>query len=119
MRHLLGALGVEGRVKSPTYALMEPYCLNGSSGFNSLDGFNAWHFDFYRFNDPQEFEDAGFHEVFSSRGLKLSEWPEKAAALLPEADLIVAISFVADFQTDCQRSVKFSAQTALGLTLLP
>ena len=110
VRHLLGALGAEGRVKSPTYALMEPYRLNG---------FDAWHFDLYRFNDPQEFEDAGFREVFSNPGLKLVEWPEKAAGLLPEADLIVAISFGSDEQSDDQRSVTFSAQTALGLKLLP
>ncbi len=106
MRHLFGALGVQGRVKSPTYALMEPY---------SLNGFEAWHFDFYRFNDPQEFEDAGFREVFSSPGLKLVEWPEKAAGLLPLADLIVVISF----HGNELRSVSFSAQTALGLSLLP
>jgi tRNA threonylcarbamoyladenosine biosynthesis protein TsaE len=114
VRHLLGALGAQGRVKSPTYALMEPY---------HLTGFDAWHFDFYRFNDPQEFEDAGFREVFSSAGLKLVEWPEKAAGLLPAADLIVSISF-ADNDSDNdndndQRQVSFSAQTALGLSLLP
>jgi tRNA threonylcarbamoyladenosine biosynthesis protein TsaE len=105
-RHLLGALGATGRIKSPTYAIMEPY---------TLPGFEAWHFDFYRFNDPQEFEDAGFREVFSSPGLKLVEWPDKAAGLLPRADLIVAISFTADDQ----RKVNFTAQTTLGLSLLP
>jgi tRNA threonylcarbamoyladenosine biosynthesis protein TsaE len=105
-RHLLGALGATGRVKSPTYALMEPY---------ALPGFEAWHFDFYRFNDPQEFEDAGFREVFASAGLKLVEWPDKAADLLPEADLIVSIAFGANDQRD----VSFTAQTALGMSLLP
>lgn len=104
-RHLLGALGATGRVKSPTYALMEPY---------ALTGFDAWHFDFYRFNDPQEFEDAGFRELFTSPGLKLVEWPDKAAGLLPEADLIVAITLT----HDDQRRVSFTAQTAVGLSLL-
>jgi tRNA threonylcarbamoyladenosine biosynthesis protein TsaE len=105
-RHLLGALGVTGRVKSPTYAIMEPYALNG---------FDAWHFDFFRFNDPQEFEDAGFREVFASPGLKLVEWPDKAAGLLPEADLIVTIGFDANDHRD----VSFAAQSALGSSLLP
>ena len=105
-RHLLGALGVIGRVKSPTYAIMEPY---------ALDGFDAWHFDFYRFNDAEEFEDAGFREVFASPGLKLVEWPDKAAGLLPEADLVVTIAF----DTNDQRDVSFTAQSALGLGLLP
>ena len=105
-RHLLGALGVQGRVKSPTYAIMEPY---------ELPDFNAWHFDFYRFNDPQEWEDAGFRDVFASPGLKLAEWPEKAQGLLPVADLALHI----DFGRDDQRVVRFTARTPLGVDLLP
>jgi tRNA threonylcarbamoyladenosine biosynthesis protein TsaE len=42
-----------------------------------------WHFDFYRFADPREWEDAGFRDIFASPGLKLAEWPEKAARCLP------------------------------------
>jgi tRNA threonylcarbamoyladenosine biosynthesis protein TsaE len=104
-RHLLGALGVQGRVKSPTYAIMEPYEMNG---------FNAWHFDFYRFNDPQEWEDAGFRDVFASPGLKLAEWPEKAAGLLPVADLSLSI----DFGPADQRITTLTAHTPLGAALL-
>ena len=74
MRHLLHALGVERPIKSPTYALMEPYEAGADAG-----GFAISHFDFYRFDDPQEWEDAGFRDVFASPGLKLVEWPEKAA----------------------------------------
>ena len=73
VRHLLHALGVDGRVKSPTYAVMEPYERPGHGGFAIA------HFDFYRFDDPQEWEDAGFRDVFAEPGLKLVEWPEKAA----------------------------------------
>ena len=62
VRHLLHALGVPGRVKSPTYAVLEPYRVEPLA----LD---IWHFDFYRFDDPQEFEDAGFRDVFASPGL--------------------------------------------------
>ena len=65
-RHLLHALGVVGAIKSPTYALMEPYVAAGSRG-----GFAIAHFDFYRFDDPDEWEDAGFREVFADSGLKL------------------------------------------------
>ena len=106
VRHLLQALGVQGRVKSPTYAVMEPY---------ELRGLAAWHFDFYRFNDPQEWEDAGFRDVFASPGLKLAEWPEKAAGLLPVADLRIDIAM----NDDDTRDVRFSAGTRLGLGLLP
>jgi tRNA threonylcarbamoyladenosine biosynthesis protein TsaE len=104
-RHLLHALGVQGRVKSPTYAVMEPY---------ELPGFEAWHFDFYRFNDPQEWEDAGFRDVFASDGLKLAEWPEKAEGLLPVPDLrMELIPLDGD-----QRRVTVHACTPLGLELL-
>jgi tRNA threonylcarbamoyladenosine biosynthesis protein TsaE len=105
-RYLLRALGVTGHVKSPTYALMEPY---------ELPGLVASHFDFYRFNDPQEFEDAGFRERFAAPGLKLAEWPDKAAGLLPEPDLRVTIEPGAGDA----RSVRFDACTARGRGLLP
>jgi len=111
-RHLLQALGVQGRVKSPTYALMEVY---------ELPAFTAWHFDFYRFDDPQEWEDAGFREVFASPGLKLVEWPEKAVGLLPVPDLRIDIALVAgDGDGDATtRQVRLGAATPLGLGLLP
>ncbi len=83
VRHLLQALGVSGRIKSPTYAVVEPY---------ELAGLNVWHFDFYRFADPREWEDAGFRDIFASPGLKLAEWPEKAGAMLPRADLDITIT---------------------------
>jgi tRNA threonylcarbamoyladenosine biosynthesis protein TsaE len=106
VRHLLFALGVQGRVKSPTYAVMEPY---------ELPGFNAWHFDFYRFDDPQEWEDAGFRDIFVMPGLKIAEWPEKAAELLPSADLRIHI----DIGRAESREVRFEAGSELGVELLP
>lgn len=77
-RHLLRALGVQGRIKSPSYAVVEPHLLPDMA---------IHHFDFYRFNDPQEWEDAGFRDIFAAPGLKLVEWPDKAAGLLPAPDL--------------------------------
>ena len=106
VRHLLHALGVPGRIKSPTYAVMEPY---------ELPGLKAWHFDFYRFDDPQEWEDAGFRDVFGSEGLKLAEWPEKADGLLPAPDLRLAIS-IGDGE---RRDVTAQALSELGRELLP
>ena len=106
VRHLLRALGVQGRIKSPTYAVVEPH--------ETPDGLQAWHFDFYRFSDPREWEDAGFRDVFASPGLKLAEWPEKAGALLPRADLVIHI----DAQADGTRRVSLHAPTATGRGLL-
>jgi tRNA threonylcarbamoyladenosine biosynthesis protein TsaE len=105
VRHLLRALGVQGRIKSPTYTVMEPYV---------LPGLVISHFDFYRFSDPREWADAGFRDVFASPGLKLAEWPQHAQAVLPTADLRLHIT-VADDET---RSVSIEAGTALGLELM-
>ena len=105
VRHLLRALGVQGRIKSPTYAVVEPH---------EAAGFPAWHFDFYRFNDPREWEDAGLRDIFAAPGLKLAEWPERAGGLLPEADLVIHIDTLADDH----REVTLHAGTALGEELL-
>ncbi len=103
-RHLLHALGVPGRIKSPTYAVVESY---------ELANLNIWHFDFYRFNDPHEWEDAGFRDIFASSGLKLVEWPEKAGAHLPRADLVIHLEAI----DDDARQVTLCAQSATGEAL--
>ena len=110
-RHLLHALGVTGAIKSPTYALLEPYRAGADRG-----GFEIAHCDFYRFDDAQEWEDAGFREVFAGPGLKLVEWPEKAAALLPCCDLRIEIA-PRDDRDD--RDVRFEALSPRGAALLP
>ena len=109
VRHLLHALGVPGRVKSPTYAVMEAYDLPVSG-----ETFEIRHFDFYRFDNPQEWEDAGFREVFASPALKLAEWPEKAAGFLPVADLRIEI----EPDAGEARAVVLQAMTARGAGLL-
>ena len=105
VRHLLRALGVQGRVKSPTYAVVEPY---------ELPDLHVWHFDFYRFSDPREWEDAGFRDIFASPGLKLAEWPDKAAGFIPQADLIIHL----EAMDDDVRDVVLTAQTPTGQALL-
>ena len=105
VRHLLQALGVTGRVKSPTYAVVEPY---------EVDTGHIWHFDFYRFNDPQEWQDAGFRDIFASEGLKLCEWPANANGMLPTPDIAVRISVV----DEDQRQVTLESLTNSGAALL-
>ena len=102
VRHLLHALGVQGRVKSPTYAVVEEYEVDATGPANvpASAPWHIWHFDFYRFDDPQEWEDAGFRDVFASPGLKLAEWPEKAEELLPPADVRIDIDAVFDPDID-------------------
>ena len=109
-RHLLAAMGVQGRIKSPTYAVVESY----ETGGDASHSLSIWHFDFYRFNDPNEWEEAGFRDVFSSAGLKLVEWPDKAGKHLPQADLQIAIA-VGDNDA---RHVTVTALTNTGARLM-
>jgi len=81
-RGILKALGHYGRVKSPSFALVEPY---------KLSKLYLYHFDFYRFTNPRELAEAGFREYFSPAAVCLVEWPEHAAGLLPAADLAIRI----------------------------
>ena len=118
VRHLLRALGVTGRIKSPSYAIVEPYELpmppeqpGQPPGVAPLP---LLHFDFYRFGDPREWEDAGFRELFAAPGLKLVEWPRQADGLLPVPDLHLQI----EPALDDSRQVTLTVRTALGRALL-
>jgi tRNA threonylcarbamoyladenosine biosynthesis protein TsaE len=93
VRALLRGLGVEGRIKSPTYTLIEPYVVEMPKSLESRQSvkLHCYHFDFYRFEDPHEWLDAGFRDYFSDAVLRLVEWPERAVgddgSLLPAPDL--------------------------------
>jgi len=112
VRHLLRALGVSGRIKSPTYAVVEPHQAPPAPAWPN--GLAISHFDFYRFSDPREWEDAGFRELFAEPGLKLVEWPEKAHGLMPLPDLSLTLMAL----DDEQRRITLAAHTPAGLQLL-
>ena len=78
VRGVLRALGYRGRVKSPSYAVVEPY---------TVSSLNLYHFDFYRLKDREEWSSSGFREYFSPQSVCLVEWPERAAAALAPPDL--------------------------------
>lgn len=108
VRHLLRALGETGRVKSPTFAVHEPY---------RVAGIEVAHFDFYRFTDPREWLDAGFRDAFAAPGLKLAEWPQRAGTGLPEPDLRLAIGVASPPPAEGEpaREVRADAFTPRGL----
>src|SRR5437773_9811941 len=84
IRGLLRALGVKDTVKSPSYALVELYVVSR---------LNLYHFDFYRFLDAREFEDAGLADYFQGDGVCLVEWPERAGNGLPQPDLEISLAY--------------------------
>jgi tRNA threonylcarbamoyladenosine biosynthesis protein TsaE len=81
-RGLLRALGHTGSVKSPTYSLLEPYVVSRIA---------LYHFDFYRFNHPDEFLEAGLDEYFSGAGVCLVEWADKALPYVPQPDIEIQL----------------------------
>jgi tRNA threonylcarbamoyladenosine biosynthesis protein TsaE len=103
-RGVLRSLGFSGRVKSPTYTLVELY---------ELSRFNLYHFDLYRFADPDEWEDAGFREYFNADSVCLVEWPEKAGGQLPPPDLRLRFEI-----HDVGRTVWIEALTEAGRACL-
>lgn len=82
VRGLLRGLGYAGKVKSPTYTLVELY---------RVSSLYLYHFDFYRFADPEEWQDAGFREYFGAESVCVVEWPEKTGGLLPAPDIEIAL----------------------------
>ena len=104
VRGLLQALGHAGRVKSPTYTLVEVY---------EVSRLSLYHFDFYRFHDPSEWIDAGFRDIFNGRNVCLIEWPERARGQLPPADLDIALEI-----TEPGRTATITASSPAGEKLL-
>lgn len=99
-RGLLRQLGHQGKVKSPTYTLVEPY--------EHLDPV-AYHFDLYRLGDPEELEFMGFRDFLQSQALCLVEWPQKGGGWLPCPDLDINIE-----PCSSQRLVRWQAGTDRG-----
>ena len=99
-RGLLRGLGYDGRVKSPSFTLVEPY---------ELSRLYLYHFDFYRFTDPRELGEAGFREHFNPGTVCLVEWPEKAAGVVPAADLRIKLQVSGD-----GRQLEIYADTEAG-----
>jgi len=84
---LLGALGHEGPVRSPTYTLIEPY---------RLAGHDVHHCDLYRLRDPAELEDLGLRDLMVERSVLLVEWPERAGDRLGVPDLTLHLAYLND-----------------------
>ena len=84
VRGALNGLEFFGKVKSPTYTLVEPYQVQINKKMTNL-----YHFDLYRFMDEEEWEAAGFRDYFNPQSICLIEWPDKAGSLIPQADIDV------------------------------
>lgn len=87
VRGLLRAMGHAGRVKSPSYGLVESY---------ELEGLSVHHLDLYRLGDPEEIEYLGIPDLLDEHSLLLVEWAEKGTGYLPPATLRIVIEDLPD-----------------------
>ncbi len=103
-RGILQSLGHQGNVKSPTFTIVEPYQINT---------LNIYHFDLYRIHDIEELELMGVRDYFKEKTLILMEWPEKAAEILPEADINCNILI-----QGAARKFELTANTTIGIAII-
>jgi tRNA threonylcarbamoyladenosine biosynthesis protein TsaE len=103
-RGLLHHLGHHAKVKSPTYALVEPY---------EIEGQLIFHFDFYRVQDANELKELGIHEYFSASSICIVEWPQNALTQLPTPDVICYFDFAVQ-----GRVVRMQAHSKRGEKIL-
>lgn len=105
-RCFLKSLGHEGKVKSPTYSLVEVY-----------DSLEVNHFDLYRLSDPEELEFIGIEHYFNSKSTNIIEWPEKAQWFLPEADISITLSLTSGDNEEA-RVAEIDFHTAYGQSII-
>jgi tRNA threonylcarbamoyladenosine biosynthesis protein TsaE len=105
VRALLQRLGYTGKVKSPTYTLIERY---------EAAGLHLCHFDLYRFLDAEEWEGSGFRDEFDGRNICLVEWPEQATGLLPPADISVTFEMLQDGRAVVLHAYSMAGQKCLS-----
>ncbi len=86
-RSLIHALGYKGRVKSPTYGLLEHY---------QLDGLQVLHMDLYRIGDPGELEFLGIDDLLDERTILLVEWPDRGGYWLPGPDFVFRFAYAGE-----------------------
>jgi tRNA threonylcarbamoyladenosine biosynthesis protein TsaE len=85
VRGFLKQKGFQGKVKSPTYTLVETYEINHQE---------ILHIDLYRIENPQEIFNLGIFEVSSEGKIYLIEWPERAMTELPIPDITCSITIL-------------------------
>ena len=100
VRGLLRGFGYHGKVKSPTYTLVEPY---------PIDDLTIYHLDLYRLGSPEELEGIGLRDLLGESALLLVEWPEHGDGMLPPADLDISLTYQGQ-----GRDLHFKALTAVG-----
>lgn len=109
IRAVLRQFGHTGTVKSPTYNLVEQYSLE----LQPASRIDFYHFDFYRFNQGEEWSDAGLRDCFHDNSLCMVEWAERTEGLLPPPDLDLYLTYADDNSAE-GRNLDIVAHSAAG-----
>lgn len=97
----LAEMGFDGRVKSPTYSLVEPYTVNQRQ---------LYHMDLYRLSDPEELEYLGIRDLGQKDDILLIEWPSKGHGMVPDATL----KLLMQHHTDRTRHLTIQTNNVVG-----
>ena len=101
IRAWLFRLGVEGKVKSPTYTLVEPY---------HFTDYDVYHFDLYRLKSGEELLSLGIDDYVNHQSLCFIEWPEKGEDNTPLPDLTCQLNYI----DETTRQITFAGVTQTG-----
>ncbi|MEL0640275.1 tRNA (adenosine(37)-N6)-threonylcarbamoyltransferase complex ATPase subunit type 1 TsaE [Pseudoalteromonas aliena] len=103
-RGVIQGFGHTGKVKSPTYTLVEPY---------ELERANVYHFDLYRLGDSEELEYMGIRDYFSANAICVVEWPEKGGEFIPVPDLDITLSYAGN-----ERKIVINSASERGVAIV-
>lgn len=103
-RGFLHGKGFFGKVKSPTYTLLEAYTCPEST---------VYHLDLYRLKSAEELEFLGIRDYVSTNGILLIEWPEQGEGFLPAPTLKLTLDFLDD-----GRKINLAAVNVIGQEIL-
>ncbi len=99
--------GYNGKVKSPTFTLLEYY---------QIETVTIYHFDLYRLADAEELEYLGIRDYLEKPAIWLIEWPERGRGILPKADIHISIDY--HLQDEAMRIMTIAARSETGVHIM-